>query len=152
MMREQLLQFLQYNDWANKELLTGILQLSDKEEAVALFSHMIQAQDVWYSRVVPGIAPPNTAPFAAAKLLDEWERSTSRWREYLANSSDEELEKEIVFITFTGLKKAAKIKDTAFQINCHSVHHRAQIAKMISRQGVKVPVTDYILTAWRDVE
>ena len=151
-MKEQLQQLLQYNDWANKELLDALLQLPDKREAVAMFSHMIQAQDIWYSRVVPGTDPPNTTPFAEHELLNEWERSTARWHDYLFNRNDAELEKEIVFITFTGLKKAAKIKDAIIQINCHSVHHRAQIAKMISRQGVKVPVTDYILTAWRDVE
>jgi uncharacterized damage-inducible protein DinB len=156
-MKEHLLHFLTYNDWANKTLLNTILELPEKEDTVAMFSHMILAQDKWYNRLIPA-QPDDTfqwqgISFGEQELLQQWERSVGQWLGYLNTANDEELEGDIIFtVAATGQKKAVKIKDVLFQLNCHNVHHRAQINKMVSGQGMKVPVTDYIFTALRDMK
>jgi uncharacterized damage-inducible protein DinB len=156
-MKEHLLHFLKYNDWANRELLAAILQLPAGEEAVTMFSHMIHAQDKWYNRLKPATGDEkyqwHGAPFDKHELEKEWTRSIGQWLSFLEKCSDEELKKDIIFtVPDTGQSRVVTIKDVIFQINCHCVHHRAQINKMISAQGMKVPPTDYILTALKDVE
>lgn len=155
-MKEYLLHFLQYNDWANKTLLAAILQLPGRDEPVAMFSHMIHAQDKWYNRVDPQKSDDNyswsAGPFHEEQLAAEWERSIGQWLAYMANASEEEIAKDIVFSSpAIGKNKAVSIQDIILQINYHNIHHRAQVNKMISGQGMKVPATDYILTKLKDV-
>lgn len=50
-----------------------------------------------------------------------------------------------------GVKMGVKIKDLALQINLHSVHHRAQINSLLSKQGIKPPATDYIFTKLQEM-
>ena len=156
-MREHLHHFLTYNDWANRTLLTTILQLPDKAEAVAMFSHMIYAQDRWYNRITKEHAEKQfvwSGPsIAEEELENEWKRSVGQWLQFLDNCSEEELEKDVTFTRpADGQKMAVKTRDLIMQLNCHSVHHRAQINKMISTQGIKVPLTDYIYTKLREVD
>lgn len=118
-MKEHLLHFLTYNDWANKTLLNTIMQLPGKEEAVSMFSHMIHAQDKWYNRLT--LLHPDdkfqwqSAAFEADKLSDEWERSIGQWLSFLDTVNNEALEHDIIFtVPATGKKKAVKIKDVIF--------------------------------------
>ncbi|HEY5534408.1 MAG TPA: hypothetical protein VIL99_05685 [Ignavibacteria bacterium] len=40
-MKQYLIDFFKYNNWANRKLLDSMMQMPDKEEAVKLFSHFI---------------------------------------------------------------------------------------------------------------
>jgi len=50
-----------------------------------------------------------------------------------------------------GKKMAVILRDLFLQLNYHSIHHRAQINSLISKQGIKPPATDYILTVLKEV-
>jgi uncharacterized damage-inducible protein DinB len=39
-----------------------------------------------------------------------------------------------------------KLVDLVLQLNYHSIHHRAQINKLMSQQWIIPPATDYIYT------
>jgi uncharacterized damage-inducible protein DinB len=66
----------------------------------------------------------------------------------LEEATDADMEEDILFARKTdGKQMKVKLKDIVFQLNCHSVHHRAQINELISAQGIPVPATDFILTA-----
>lgn len=132
-------------------LLDTILTLPEKAEAVRLFSHLITSQNKWLNRLV-GDQPDSElgwfgTVFSEQQLAQEWEKSYAGWLSYLNAASEAELES---FVYFTGndrSKLKVLLKDIVFQLNCHSVHHRAQINRLISEQGVKVPPTDYIRMA-----
>jgi uncharacterized damage-inducible protein DinB len=156
-MKELLHHLFSYNDSANTALLTAILQLPDRAEAIAMFTHMIYAQDRWFGRMDATRQEEafNWAgtPVSEDELLNEWKRSVGQWLGILANSTDERLEEEVLFTRAAdGQRLAVKIRDMALHLNFHSVHHRAQINKIISAQGMTVPATDYILGALRVVE
>lgn len=51
-MKKYLIDTFIFNDTANKKLLLKILQLSDKTEAVKLFSHLINSQYKWMARIL----------------------------------------------------------------------------------------------------
>jgi uncharacterized damage-inducible protein DinB len=50
-MKQYLIDFFKYNDWANRKLLESIRQLPDNVEAVKLFNHLIAAQNKWLNRI-----------------------------------------------------------------------------------------------------
>jgi uncharacterized damage-inducible protein DinB len=150
-MREYLLKTFKYNDWANRKLLEAIRSMDDNTEALRLYSHLISAQDKWLNRVSGEKSDSEFAWFSLIFPLNsiekEWERSVGAWIGLLERSTEEDLQKNISFIRISDHKKMrVKLIDLMLQLNYHSIHHRAQINMMISRQGQKVPVTDYIFT------
>ena len=155
-MRQYLLDYFSYNDRANNKLLETILQLPDTGEALRLFSHLIYAQDKWYNRVAKQHDDKDYQwhgpAFAPNVVADKWNESYERWLALL-NDANTDVETNVIFTRpVDGVNMQVKLKDIIFQLNCHSVHHRAQINRLISAQGVAVPQTDYIFTAISQVQ
>jgi uncharacterized damage-inducible protein DinB len=154
-MKAYLIDTFRYNDWANRRLLDGIKHLTDQEESIKLFSHLISAQNKWMNRISKQLEDKSLSWFGEslplALLEDEWDRSINEWIGYMEKLSDEELDFEVEFTRITdGQKMGVKLKDIALQLNYHSIHHRAQINKLMSQQGQAVPATDYIFTVLKE--
>lgn len=152
-MKDYLIDTFKYNDAANKKLLNKIKQLGDKEESVRLFSHLINCQYKWMSRIVQ---QPDARKMSwwdpiydTDKLEDQWDKSLLIWLNYINSKTDVELSKEVNFIGFDGSAYAAAPVDIALQLNYHSIHHRAQIQTLIRKQGIEPDFIDYIGTKYR---
>lgn len=152
-MKDYLIETFKYNDATNKKLLVKIKLLSDKDESVKLFSHLINCQYKWMARIMHD---PNGTTMSwwepvydLERLEEEWTKSLSLWMNYIAAKTDEELSTET---TFTGLDDAiwaATLQDIALQLNYHSIHHRAQIQTILRQQGIEPDFVDYIGTKYR---
>ena len=151
MMKKHLTDTFKYNDWANRKLLITIKLLPDKEESIKLFSHLITSQNKWLNRIYKKVDDISLNWFSENFPLDilekKWIDSVSEWINFIDTLTEEQLEQEIEFSRINDEKKLSiKIKDIALQLNYHSIHHRAQINKLISKQGLTPPLTDYIFT------
>ena len=156
-MNQYLIEYTDYNDWANRKLLQTVLLLPDKTEALRLFSHLISSQDKWYNRVTgkenDGDLKWYGDVFSEHEIEKRWKESYKKWFLLLASTTEERLEDYVYFLRQAdGKRMKVKLRDIIFQLNCHSIHHRAQINKIISAQGLPVPVTDYIFTAILEAE
>ena len=155
-MKQYLTDTFKYNSWANLKLLEAIRQTPDFDEGVALFSHMINAQNIWLARVTKdtGGAPiswPGPV-FLNDELEERWTGSTDNWLQYLEGKTEAELNEVIVFRRMAdGKLFQVKIADVILQINYHSIHHRAQVQRLIREKGGVPPATDYILTRISEV-
>lgn len=150
-MKNYLIDFFKYNDWANQQLLEVIKQLPDKEESVKLFSHFIHAQDKWYNRITKEIEDSFFSWITPVLPLDElaskWDKSVNAWIDLIETKNEEDLHEDVVFNRgHDGKQMGIKLIDLCLQLNYHSIHHRAQINKLISQQGFTPPATDYIFT------
>lgn len=148
-----LLNLFQFNDNANRKMIEKIKDLPDKTEAVKLMSHLINCQFKWMERVKGN---PNSHElswweplYSPDQMPEAWEKSLKPWIEYLENTPDEILAKEVQFTGYDGGPWAATPGDIALQLNLHSVHHRAQIQTMIRQQGLKPDFIDYIASKYR---
>lgn len=152
-MKEYLTDTFIYNDGANKKLLTKIFELPDKEEAVKLFSHLINSQHKWMARILHHPEAQQLSwwdpLYALEQLENEWTKSLNLWLDYIKSKTEEVLATEVEFTGFDGGKWAASPKDIALQLNYHSIHHRAQIQTIIRRQGLEPDFLDYIGTRYR---
>jgi uncharacterized damage-inducible protein DinB len=142
-----------YNDVTNKKLLDNIKLLPDPQEAIKLFSHLINCQYKWMARIVQN---PEAAVmswwepvYAYDELEPEWSKSLAPWIAYIREKTEEELTAEVSFIGFDGSAWAATPKDIALQLNYHSIHHRAQIQTLLRQQGITPDFVDYIGTKYR---
>lgn len=142
-----------YNNVTNKKLLDNIRLLPDPQEAIKLFSHLVNCQYKWMARIMQD-------PEAAAmdwwepiydfdELEAEWSKSLAPWFAYIRGSTEEKLSTEVSFTGFDGSLWAATPKDIALQLNYHSTHHRAQIQTLLRRQGIEPDFVDYIGTKYR---
>jgi uncharacterized damage-inducible protein DinB len=155
-MKKYLLDFFKYNDWANKKVLEAIREVPEKEDALKLFSHLVNSLDKWKNRITNEVEDSLLNWYGQFFNMDEieskWNKSIGWWIKLFEKTGDSELEKEIIFTRPNdGIKMAVKFRDLLLQLNYHSIHHRAQINSIISRQGIKPPSTDYILTVLKEV-
>lgn len=150
-MKTHLIDSLKYNDWANQKLLPIIKQLPNKEESITLFSHLINTQDKWYNRITKQkedtLLSWSTPHFPFEELEERWRNSVSIWINLITLKTESELQENVIFTRASdGKQMGIKLVDLVLQLNYHSIHHRAQINKLISQQGITPPSTDYIFT------
>jgi uncharacterized damage-inducible protein DinB len=152
-MKTYLIDTFKYNDTTNIKLLDKIKLLPDKQEAVKLFSHLINCQFKWMARIVHD--PKATLMdwwdpvYDIDQLEKEWSESLALWINYINQYSDEALATEVDFVGFDGSLWAASPLDIALQLNYHSIHHRAQIQTLLRQQGIEPDFVDYIGTKYR---
>jgi uncharacterized damage-inducible protein DinB len=155
-MKQYLIDFFKYNDWANRLILQAMKTMPDSAEAVKLFGHMSFSFQKWLNRITSvkpdsALSWDNLTP-PLDKLEPFWAEGFHDWLKYLDSIPETELQKEIQFNRPTDNKRfSIKIIDIALQINYHQIHHRAQIARMIRLQGQTPPATDYIFTKFMEV-
>jgi uncharacterized damage-inducible protein DinB len=155
-MKDYLLKTFRYNDWANTKLLEAIGNLPDKEEAFRLFSHLVHAQNKWYNRVTKKdddvLFNWFGESFPIETIANDWKQSLYNWIVLLEKSNPSDLDKMIEFTrAIDGKLMGVKLADLMLQLNYHSIHHRAQINALISKQGQKPPLTDYIFTVLKEL-
>jgi uncharacterized damage-inducible protein DinB len=148
-----LLDTFNYNNETNKKLLSKIQLLAAKEEAVKLFSHLINCQYKWMARIMQ---EPNANQlswwepvYPFDQLETEWTKSLNLWLNYITEKTEAALSTEVSFIGFDNSLWAATPKDIALQLNYHSIHHRAQIQTILRQQGIDPDFVDYIGTKYR---
>lgn len=152
-MKNYLLDTFEYNDGANKKLLEKIKLLTDPEESIKLFSHLVNCQYKWMARIMQDPAAVTMSWWEPVYPIDEldeaWTNSVALWTNYISGQTDEALNTEVSFTGFDGGLWAATPMDIALQLNYHSIHHRAQIQTMIRQQGIEPDFVDYIGTKYR---
>ena len=154
--KQYLIDTFNFNDYANKLVLQKIKELPEKDEAIKLFSHLINAQYKWLARIMHDPKAAEMSPWAPVYILDEledkWNDSLNKWIDFLSGKTEEQMFGDVQFIGFDGGKWTAKLKDILLQLNYHSIHHRAQIQTIIRKQGLKPDFVDYIGTVYKKIE
>jgi uncharacterized damage-inducible protein DinB len=151
--KQYLIDTFKYNDYANKLILQKIKSLPEKDEAVKLFSHLVNSQIKWLARILHDPKAPEMSWWDPVYNLDEleskWNNSLETWIDFLSDKTEEQLFTDALFIGVDGGTWTAKLKDIPLQLNYHSIHHRAQIQTIIRKQGLEPDFVDYIGTVYK---
>lgn len=148
-MKQYLIDTFQFNDWANKKMLAAAAPADDKKDVVAIFSHLIYAQDRWLKRAK---GDPTEAqiewwgpPYEFDELAAQWHESLNRWLEYLSNVAEEDLDRRVSYTPGPFDNGDSQLlRDIVLQLNYHSILHREGIALRLRDQGLEPPFVDYI--------
>lgn len=150
-MKQYLIDFFNYNNWANLITIEAIKQVPDRDEAVKLFSHVVIAQNRWLNRITK--ETDDTAltwarnALSLEELITQWNTSYNKWINVLQTIDNDTLLSPIYFIRAAdGKQMQTTFQSVVLQVNYHAIHHRAQINTLISKQGIPAPTTDFILT------
>lgn len=154
-MKQYILETFRFNDEMNKQMLKKIKELSDKEESIKYFSHLINSQIKWLARIKEFPADPKLdwwlPVYPEQELEERWNKSLQDWLDFLNSKSEDDLNKVTDFIGFDGTHFVCQLKDIALQLNYHSIHHRAQMQLIIRKQGIEPDFIDYIGTKFKRV-
>jgi len=147
-MRQQYLRLLMFDLWCNRKLADVLRAHTDFKErpaCIAFLSHIVAAQDVWFSRVLdidtegydtwPGYEPEELKPIA--------KEYHQKWMDLVADH-DIELDTTIYYRNSKGTPFNNTISDIVSHMIIHGQHHRAQISLLLRRSGIEPPPIDYI--------
>ena len=152
-MKQYLIDSFSYNDFANRKLLTKVKELPDQTECIKYFSHLINSQRKWMSRILQEESAQQMSWWKPRYTLDEmeteWTQSYNNWISFINSKTEAEIFEVFQFTGLDGGKWETILKDIALQLNYHSIHHRAQMQMIIRQQGMIPDFLDYIGTVYK---
>ena len=163
-MKELLVQYAEYNAWANSRITEALLQLDDtilEQELISSFSslratvyHVWSAEYIWLQRLQLAEHPvwiesAFDGTFAAA--VSEWAKVSEGLQQFVKNQYDD---KALMHMVQYNDRRGNLHKTPVFQVLQHtfnhSTYHRGQLVTMLRHAGVKeLPSTDFIAFVWK---
>ncbi|WP_423148536.1 DinB family protein [Rubrolithibacter danxiaensis] len=137
-------ELLKYNHVANNEFIAVFSKAGvPVVDAERLFSHILNAADIWVSRIKK--LPSNYDRFELhpVKNFDQLENDSYTALTGILTGFD--LSSDVIYKIGTGEEFTSRVSDILFHIVNHSTYHRGQIASIFRRQDIEPPVTDYVL-------
>eukprot|EP00730_Choanoeca_flexa_P007005 TRINITY_DN12265_c0_g3_i10.p3 TRINITY_DN12265_c0_g3~~TRINITY_DN12265_c0_g3_i10.p3 ORF type:complete len:185 (+),score=31.67 TRINITY_DN12265_c0_g3_i10:3452-4006(+) len=171
-LRKQLRLTLQYNIWANRQVIAAVNSLPSEayrkhtglcfRSIQGTFNHIVLSSRVWYYRMTDqsdkiDFAHCWQSDYATADDdTNAWEQQIetkeemikqlaiedARWLELLDTLSDDELVGEFTYTRTEGEPKSAVRSVIMAHITNHATHHRGQITAAITALGGKPPLVD----------
>jgi len=134
----------EYNHHFNQQLATVFNEqpLQTSEKSVKLFSHILNAHQVWNSRIRKDQNSYGVWDIHPAADLKEIDHTNLINSIHILDESD--LGYSINYVTSKGDPYTNSVKDILFHVINHSTYHRGQIAMEFKQQGIEPLVTDYI--------
>jgi uncharacterized damage-inducible protein DinB len=149
-MKELLLKQMEFEYWANREILSSMKQARPlHERAVLLFSHIQSVNRNWLDRVQgeqASMAMFQERTLAECEIL--LHQTHSGWIAYLENTDLEVLDGKISFhLPLDGTTRTLDRKDAIFHITNHSSYHRGQIITLLKGSVADLPMLGYLFFA-----
>lgn len=142
-MKKQFIDLLEYNSHFNQLLIKIYLENKDSfnEKMISLLNHILNAQQVWNSRIIIedsfGVWQINPDE----KLL---ENNQSNFENSFKILSERNLDEIIVYRNSKGDEFQNSIREIFFHFINHSTYHRGQIAMLMKQAGLEPINTDYV--------
>lgn len=111
-------------------------------QAERLFSHILNAQQIWLNRINGVITPLDRFEPQAVNDFTLLQNKCTEGLKAVLEKKD--LNSEITYRTSFGQEYTNSIADILYHIINHSTYHRGQIASIFRANSVEPPVTDYI--------
>ncbi|MCG9971990.1 DinB family protein [Christiangramia crocea] len=145
-MKKHLKDLLEYSHHFNSMLIEkfndGDLHLAIPENTLRLFSHILNAQYIWNSRIEgEDVKTDGWKVHDKGDLRDLENRNFNKSLEILEKL---ELDNGISYKNSKGEQFQNSVQEILFHIVNHSTYHRGQIATELRQNGLEPVVSDYI--------
>ncbi len=142
-MKKQFIDLLEYNSHFNQLLIKIYLENKDSfnEKMISLLNHILNAQQVWNSRIIFedsfGVWQINVDDLLLKINSDNYTDSCK----ILDEKNFDEI---ITYKTSKGQEFNNSIQGILFHLINHSTYHRGQVATQMKEAGLEPIATDYI--------
>ncbi|MCB0280174.1 MAG: damage-inducible protein DinB [Calditrichaeota bacterium] len=142
-MREFFIDVFNYQHEMNLKLIDQLIPIEADfaENLYQLFSHILNAQQIWNSRI------NSTTAFQVNQAHPKTEFITlekSNYNTSLSIIQERDLAETIHYQTSKGLQFKNRISEILYHTSNHSTHHRAQIIAVLRQNNISPIVSDYI--------
>ena len=136
-------ELIRYTEVADEKIINIFLQTHVQlPEAEAMFSHILNSQHIWISRIRE--VSPRYERFYVHDKKDfkqlHFENIADMYE--LANT---DLNFAVTYSNSQGDNLENKAADILFHLVNHSTYHRAQVATLFRLNNIQPPITDYII-------
>ena len=131
-----------YNLYANMQLFALLPEHVASEKALKLASHILNAQEIWISRI--NGTPAQTTVWALREVTTLVDAAKALHNQSILCLDTVDLQRSLPYTNSMGASYINTVQDILFHIINHSTYHRAQIATEIKQLGTAPPATDYI--------
>jgi uncharacterized damage-inducible protein DinB len=131
-----------YDEWANREILT-VLKKSGTDRSRKLLAHILSAERLWLERIQQ--KPQSIAVWPDPSLErceKEFDDLAAAWKRYLQSEAD--LERTVTYKNSKGEPWSSREEDILLHVITHSAYHRGQIAADLRAAGIQPAYTDFI--------
>ncbi|MCX2745917.1 hypothetical protein OO013_18700 [Mangrovivirga sp. M17] len=134
---------LEFNFELNNTFCDFTVQnLSYNDKIKRLLSHIINAQDIWISRIKNEMSSLEIWEEHSPEDLKKYnELHLEKFKEIISSRNYDET---ISYNSLSGKPYTTSIEDILTHVAFHGTHHRAQVAQILSENGIKPPASDYI--------
>jgi uncharacterized damage-inducible protein DinB len=136
-------ELFEYGDHYNKALINLLIEYQQKvsEKSFQLLNHIINAHQVWNSRI---LKQSSFGIFEMHPTIELQELNAANFQNTLYILQNTEFAQAIDYSNSKGDKFSNSVRDILFQVINHSTYHRAQIATECRQNGIEPLLTDYI--------
>jgi uncharacterized damage-inducible protein DinB len=139
----------QYNDWANRRILTAAGGLTAEQFLAPtalswgsvrdVLVHALGAEWIWRMRLQHGAAPtalldPEDFPTYAV-LTARWQEEQAEWRAYIDGLTDDEVNRPVLYRSTKGQPYEAVLWQILLHVANHGTQHRAEVAHVLTSYG-----------------
>jgi uncharacterized damage-inducible protein DinB len=145
---DHFLRLYSYDIWANDQVLLTLqdnLNFPEADKAIAYYSHIVGAQEVWYSRIKGQSSDELDIwpDYGLSAGLQKLKTLSEKWKLLIENNRSS-LDKIIGYQNSKGKSFETPLSDILQHLIIHGQHHRAQIAVLLRNAEIKPPATDFI--------
>lgn len=146
-MKSYHIRLLQYEHWANSRIIEALEKLeTPPERAVLLTSHILNAQMVWFTRIINDHLVVGVWDLLPVSWLKETsDLSYQKWDSYLKDLADADFDKIIKYQNTKGEHHETSLSDILTHLSHHAAYHRGQIIAALKPVLPSPPSTDYVL-------
>lgn len=158
-MKRLLVQYAQYNCWANKQLTNAVINLTDEQlnrpipssfpSIAQTITHMYDVESIWWQRVKLKEhveIPSHSFNGTILELVKLWENQSCQWKEWIDISMPAALEHEFSYMNSKKQRYKQPVYEMLMHLFNHQTYHRGQLVTMLRQVGCKkIPPTDLIV-------
>ena len=146
--RQELIELFNFDLWSTRQLIKLIGEeesFSEKETCLSLLSHIVNAQKIWYSRVVEHANEEIDfwTDYDLELLKQKTRKSVKKWIDFVADN-DVNLNMPVSYTNSKGTEFTNSIWEICAHMIIHGQHHRAQISLLLRNSDINPPEIDYI--------
>jgi uncharacterized damage-inducible protein DinB len=157
MNKTYLLELADYNIWANDKLTNWLTQINSEQFEQPLVGsfkniyettlHIVAAEQIWHERLQNNVSEWLGLTFEGDKdlMLEIWKRTANDLKQYIVDSSEEELMEKFAFTNREGTAFFMERYKALAHVFNHSTFHRGQLVTLLRQVGFTgVGTTDLI--------
>ena len=134
--------------WADSRCLASLREArAPLPAAIAVYAHVLGAENAWLARIKGGTAP---IPIWPEMSLDECDAAgkaaAADFRAFVSDMTDGDRQKPMTYHNSAGDQFTTALEDILMHVALHGSYHRGQVAALLRTAGDTPAPTDYI--AW----